>query len=254
MLWAGVERGRGRGPGPAGVRATCRCWSTSRARSSPSAVTRWRSRCTASRATCPRPSATTWRCWAGAPATRRSCPLRPMLEQFRLEDVQRSPAFFDVKKLSHMNGVYIRALPVDGFMSGAGRGSTRCRGSGRRESGATPTPVRRSCRRRAWAAGALRRGRVRRGGRGDPGAGDRVERGAGAGRFLVRGGRAGSTTDSWQKAIAGDEARAADPGRRAGRLRGVPVGQGRAARGDAGHRARRWGASWARRRRRSGSP
>jgi glutamyl-tRNA synthetase len=39
-----------------------------------------------------------------------------MLEWFRLQDVNHSPAFFDVKKLTHMNGEYIRALPVDTFI------------------------------------------------------------------------------------------------------------------------------------------
>ena len=42
-----------------------------------------------------------------------------ILERFRLEDVQRSPAFFDVKKLSHMNGVYLRELSVDDFVAAA---------------------------------------------------------------------------------------------------------------------------------------
>ena len=35
---------------------------------------------------------------------------------FRLEDVNRSPAFFDVAKLTHMNGKYIRAMPTDAFI------------------------------------------------------------------------------------------------------------------------------------------
>jgi glutamyl-tRNA synthetase len=35
---------------------------------------------------------------------------------FRLEDVNHSPAFFDVKKLRAFNGDYIRALPVDEFI------------------------------------------------------------------------------------------------------------------------------------------
>jgi glutamyl-tRNA synthetase len=39
-----------------------------------------------------------------------------MVEQFRLEDVSHSPAFFDVKKMSHINGEYIRALSVDEFI------------------------------------------------------------------------------------------------------------------------------------------
>ena len=44
-------------------------------------------------------------------------PLEVILERFRLEDVQRSPAFFDIKKLNHMNGVYIRELPVGEFIA-----------------------------------------------------------------------------------------------------------------------------------------
>ena len=35
-----------------------------------------------------------------------------MLEWFRLEDVNHSPAFFDVVKLTHLNGEYIRAMPT----------------------------------------------------------------------------------------------------------------------------------------------
>jgi len=39
-----------------------------------------------------------------------------LVEQFRLEDVSHSPAFFDVKKLTHMNGEYIRALSPEMFV------------------------------------------------------------------------------------------------------------------------------------------
>ena len=39
-----------------------------------------------------------------------------LVEQFRLEDVSHSPAFFDVKKLTHMNGEYIRALSPTAFV------------------------------------------------------------------------------------------------------------------------------------------
>jgi glutamyl-tRNA synthetase len=38
------------------------------------------------------------------------------LEWFRLENVNHSPAFFDVVKLTHMNGEYIRAMPIDSFI------------------------------------------------------------------------------------------------------------------------------------------
>jgi glutamyl-tRNA synthetase len=37
--------------------------------------------------------------------------------EFRIEDVNASPAFFDVKKLRAFNGEYIRALPVDQFVA-----------------------------------------------------------------------------------------------------------------------------------------
>jgi glutamyl-tRNA synthetase len=36
---------------------------------------------------------------------------------FRLEDVNHSPAFFDIKKLRAFNGDYIRALPVEEFIA-----------------------------------------------------------------------------------------------------------------------------------------
>ncbi len=39
-----------------------------------------------------------------------------MLSWFRLEDVNHAPAFFDVAKLTHLNGEYIRALPIDDFV------------------------------------------------------------------------------------------------------------------------------------------
>jgi glutamyl-tRNA synthetase len=54
-----------------------------------------------------------------SPGDEEIVPLDVILEKFRLEDVQRSPAFFDVQKLSHMDGVYLRALPVDGFVAAA---------------------------------------------------------------------------------------------------------------------------------------
>jgi glutamyl-tRNA synthetase len=46
-------------------------------------------------------------------------PRATLVEQFRLEDVSHSPAFFDVKKLTHMNGEYIRALSPDEFIVAA---------------------------------------------------------------------------------------------------------------------------------------
>jgi glutamyl-tRNA synthetase len=43
-------------------------------------------------------------------------PLQEIQEQFRLEDVNSAPAFFDVKKLQHINAEYVRALPVEEFI------------------------------------------------------------------------------------------------------------------------------------------
>ena len=47
-------------------------------------------------------------------------PLEVMIREFRLEDVNHSPAFFDVKKLTHMNGEYIRALSPEAFVEACG--------------------------------------------------------------------------------------------------------------------------------------
>src|SRR4051812_34457851 len=43
--------------------------------------------------------------------------LDEMVESFRLEDVVASPAFFDMKKLDHFNGEYIRSLAVEDFVA-----------------------------------------------------------------------------------------------------------------------------------------
>jgi len=43
-------------------------------------------------------------------------PLAQCVAEFRLEDVSHSPAFFDVKKLTHINGEYIRALSLEEFL------------------------------------------------------------------------------------------------------------------------------------------
>ena len=51
-----------------------------------------------------------------SPGDEEVVPLDEIIERFRLEDVQRSPAFFDTKKLLHVNGVYIRALSVPEFV------------------------------------------------------------------------------------------------------------------------------------------
>lgn len=43
-------------------------------------------------------------------------PVATLLSEFRLEDVAHSPAFFDVKKLRHLNGEYLRELSVADFV------------------------------------------------------------------------------------------------------------------------------------------
>jgi glutamyl-tRNA synthetase len=48
---------------------------------------------------------------------REIVPWDEMAAEFRIEDVNASPAFFDVKKLRAFNGEYIRALPVDEFIA-----------------------------------------------------------------------------------------------------------------------------------------
>jgi glutamyl-tRNA synthetase len=48
---------------------------------------------------------------------REIMPWAEMMPLFRLEDVNSAPAFFDEKKLRSFNGEYIRALPVDDFIS-----------------------------------------------------------------------------------------------------------------------------------------
>ncbi|GAB3692861.1 glutamate--tRNA ligase [Actinocorallia lasiicapitis] len=52
--------------------------------------------------------------WAPA-GDREIVPWAEMAEEFRLENVNTSPAFFDVKKLRAINGEYIRALPAEEF-------------------------------------------------------------------------------------------------------------------------------------------
>ncbi len=44
-------------------------------------------------------------------------PLPEIVQAFRLADVNRAGAFFDVKKLRHFNGEYIRALPTPEFVT-----------------------------------------------------------------------------------------------------------------------------------------
>jgi glutamyl-tRNA synthetase len=48
---------------------------------------------------------------------REIVPWSVVMDEFRLEDVNPSPAFFDAKKLRAFNGEYIRALGVDAFVA-----------------------------------------------------------------------------------------------------------------------------------------
>jgi glutamyl-tRNA synthetase len=52
----------------------------------------------------------------GPPSGREQLPLEDMVEEFRLEDVNPSSAFFDLAKLRAFNGDAIRALPVEDFL------------------------------------------------------------------------------------------------------------------------------------------
>ncbi|MFF3869610.1 glutamate--tRNA ligase [Micromonospora sp. NPDC001898] len=54
--------------------------------------------------------------WAPS-GDREIVPWSVIEEEFRLEEVNPSPAFFDEKKLRAFNGDYIRALPVDEFVA-----------------------------------------------------------------------------------------------------------------------------------------
>lgn len=52
----------------------------------------------------------------GPPGGEEIVPIEEMVSVFRLEDVKPSPAFFDPRKLEHVNGVYLRAMPADDFV------------------------------------------------------------------------------------------------------------------------------------------
>lgn len=50
---------------------------------------------------------------------REIVPIDEMVAEFRLQDVKASPAFFDVVKLDHINGEYLRAMPNGEFVARA---------------------------------------------------------------------------------------------------------------------------------------
>ncbi len=55
--------------------------------------------------------------WAPAGDT-EIVPWQKIVDEFRLEDVNHSPAFFDIKKLNSFNGDYVRAMSPDEFIAG----------------------------------------------------------------------------------------------------------------------------------------
>ena len=156
-----------------------------------------------------------------SPGDEEIVPLDVILERFRLEDVQRSPAFFDVQEaVAHERRVPPRPAgrglrggrpsvgrPGAGGVGAGGLARSRHGGAGGvaacrgRPSASTPASS------RALAAVTQERvtvlGEV-------PELVDFL--------FLAD---APDDPDSWQKAIAGDEGAAADSGRRSGGLRGV---------------------------------
>jgi glutamyl-tRNA synthetase len=54
--------------------------------------------------------------WAPS-GDREILPWPVLIDEFRLNEVNLSPAFFDIKKLRAINGTYIRDLPLDEFIS-----------------------------------------------------------------------------------------------------------------------------------------
>src|SRR6185437_10834640 len=42
-------------------------------------------------------------------------PIEDLIRWFRLDEVHHAPAFFDVRKLTHINGVYVRELSTEAF-------------------------------------------------------------------------------------------------------------------------------------------
>ncbi len=53
----------------------------------------------------------------GPKGDREIMPFDEMVAEFRIEDVNPAPAYFDVKKLRAFNGEYIRAMPVSEFIA-----------------------------------------------------------------------------------------------------------------------------------------
>jgi glutamyl-tRNA synthetase len=52
----------------------------------------------------------------GPPDDKEIRPISEIIELFKLENVNKGSAFFDITKLDHINGEYIRALPAETFI------------------------------------------------------------------------------------------------------------------------------------------
>ncbi len=52
----------------------------------------------------------------GPPDDKEIRPISEIIELFKLENVNKGSAFFDITKLDHINGEYIRALPTETFI------------------------------------------------------------------------------------------------------------------------------------------
>ncbi len=164
--------------------------------------------------------------------------MEAVVERFRLQDVQRSPAFFDVKKLTHFNGVYIRDLTPSEFVAAArpwvdpiagdwSPGRWRDPDTGAPVTEPPPWPADRFDPATFEAVAAVTQERVTV-------LGDIPE----LVDFLFLEG-APEDEDSWRKAVAGDELAPSDPGGGTGGVRDIRVGRGRAPRGDARGRRQR---------------
>ena len=109
-----------------------------------------------------------------SPGDEEIVPIDIILARFRLEDVQRSPAFFDVKKLTHMNGVYIRDLSVERFVAACRPWVDPVPGEWKPGGWLDPDTGPAGGGATGLGAGALRCRGLRRAGRGHPGAGHRA--------------------------------------------------------------------------------
>ena len=111
LLWRPSATSRRCGP-------TCRCSSTRRARSCRSDVTRWPSRTTATEGYLAEAMVNYLMTLGWAPwGDTEIVPWSRIEDEFRLEDVTHSPAYFDLTKLRAFNGEYIRAMPVEDFVA-----------------------------------------------------------------------------------------------------------------------------------------